>query len=407
MRWRGRNGLEETFTLIVNLIEVGSSCSFGTRTRTSGARAMGYTHIKWQISEQRRREYAQSSRQSQAARREADRLARELGAVDVCAPYDPAADMPQKKRVPITSLSLFSGGGGLDLGFDRAGFSHSASYEVLDFAGRTLSHNRPNWRVFFGEAGDVRTASWKIYSGQVDLVHGGPPCQPFSIAGRRKGERDERNMFPEFFRAVKEISPKVFLFENVPGFLSRSFDQYREMLISEARFDYHLSLFTLSAESFGVPQKRKRAFCVGVRKDFSSPFEAERIAQSGSRRGVREALGLQSGPHDAPAPTLRSTLTGPRQTTSIANSTASVRTWKSMGVWPHGISPDRSTAASFPTKDGTYRLCVEECQLLQGFPLDWQFEGAVYQRLGMIGNSVCPPVAYAVASEIRRQVFKL
>jgi DNA (cytosine-5)-methyltransferase 1 len=320
--------------------------------------------------------------------------------------YAPELDMPQKPRNGLRALSLFSGGGGLDLGFDLAGYEHVASYDVLDFAGRTLQANRPNWTVHSGEAGDVTLVDWTTLRGKVDVIHGGPPCQPFSIAGRRAGQQDGRDMFPQFVRAVQEIQPRAFLAENVLGFLSKKFANYRESIIRQLSEQYSICSFTMSAADFGVPQDRRRAFMVGIRRDQCATFNPELMKRFDRRRGVIESLGLKSNRKDELAPTLRCTLTGPRQTTSIANSTASVEKWQKLGIWPHGVSANRTFAASFAAKDGLYRLCVEECQSLQGFPQSWAFIGAVYQRLGLIGNSVCPPLAYALANSIQDQAFK-
>ncbi|WP_217900493.1 DNA cytosine methyltransferase [Maliponia aquimaris] len=335
----------------------------------------------------------------------ADRKAASTDPVELKPGYDPLLDMPQLSSVQVKTLSLFSGGGGLDLGFDLAGFEHFASYEILPFAGETLSKNRPDWRIFSGELGDVREQNWRELKGVVDLIHGGPPCQPFSIAGRRKGKDDARDMFPEFVRAVLEIEPVVFIAENVPGFLSSKFEEYRNSLLARLKGKYRISTSVLFADDFGVPQRRGRAVMIGVRSDLGRSVDSKAFEKSNVRRGVREALGLDLSSADGPAPTLRSTLTGPRQTTSVANSTAAVKRWKEYGIWPHGVSPNPTIARSYPTKDGTHRMCVEECQLLQGFPLEWEFVGAVYQRLGMIGNSVCPPVAYSIAKAIRNQIF--
>ncbi len=104
--------------------------------------------------------------------------------------------MPRLKSNGIRTLSLFSGGGGLDLGFDLAGFSHLSSYDVLDFAGDTLRANRPGWDIQSGKAGNVLEVDWAPYRGRVDLIHGGPPCQPFSIAGRRKARVISETCFP-------------------------------------------------------------------------------------------------------------------------------------------------------------------------------------------------------------------
>jgi len=363
-------------------------------------------HIPWEISDERRNEYSISSRESQAARKRAIVLAGQSPQSKLTIKYDPHEDMPNRPKNGHSTLSLFSGGGGLDLGFDLAGFTHAASFEVLPFAGDTLHTNRPEWTVHSGPSGDVTQVDWRRYRGQIDVIHGGPPCQPFSIAGRRAGKEDSRDMFPEFIRAVEQIRPKAFVAENVLGFLSKKFDDYRASVLKRLSKKYHVEIFTLSSADFGVPQVRKRVFIVGSLKSNRRKFDPTQIKKVNNQRSVRDALGLLSIGKDGFAPTLRCTLTGPRQTTSIANSTASVVKWTELGIWPHGVSHDRSVADAFPTKNQTYRLCVEECQILQGFPLDWTFTGAVYQRLGLIGNSVCPPVAYAVATSIFDQLFR-
>ncbi|MES2915747.1 MAG: DNA (cytosine-5-)-methyltransferase [Pseudomonadota bacterium] len=358
------------------------------------------TYIPWDISSERRAEYASSSRQSQLARRKAEILAASREHPQLRPRYNPLEEMPQRSYDGLRSLSLFSGGGGLDLGFDRAGYSHVASYDILPFAGTTIKLNRPHWNVYSGASGDVTSVDWLKYRGHVDVVHGGPPCQPFSIAGRQLGEQDRRDMFPEFERAVQAILPKAIIIENVLGFGGRKFESYRNSLLGRLSRRFNLSVGILSAKDFGVPQDRKRFFIIGVAKDQGGCIDFRRIKRHLSERTVRHALNLPSVDNDGLAPTIRCTLTGPRQTTSIANSTASVKVWKSLGIWPHGVSSDPRLSQSYPAPDGLHRLCVEECQLIQGFPLNWQFVGATYQRLGLIGNSVSPPVAYAVATAV-------
>ncbi len=126
---------------------------------------------------------------------------------------DPMELMPQARANGLAALSLFSGGGGLDLGFDRAGYDHIASYDFNDATGPTLRSARPAWTVFSGMEGDVTKVSWGQYAGMVDVLHGGPPCQPFSNSGRQAGAHDVRDMVPEFVRAVQEVKPAAFLME--------------------------------------------------------------------------------------------------------------------------------------------------------------------------------------------------
>ena len=338
---------------------------------------------------------------------------------------DPRDLMPQKRGNGIRSLSLFSGGGGMDLGFDLAGFTHIASYELLKFAGETIKLNRPHWDVHCGADGDVTEVDWSIYKEHVDVLHGGPPCQPFSNAGRQAGKSDPRDMVPEFVRCVLECDPKVFVMENVTGLLSAKFETYlQEVFFSPLRDRFSISTFELSAADFGVPQKRRRVFFVGTQLDLPeyhpprpthiNPFTktkdkhiqqtsfmfSEAISNLPETMGVRQALGLKDIGTDQLAPTIRCTLTGPRGTTSILSSTSASKVWDAIEVWANGVARDRESASKFQTKNGSFRLSVDDVALLQGFPCNWKFDGAVSKSLGQIGNSVAPPMAYAVALSV-------
>lgn len=327
--------------------------------------------------------------------------------------------MPAVAAHHLPALSLFSGGGGLDLGFERAGFAHVASYDTLPAAGDTLRLNRPRWTVHSGQQGDVREVDWRPYRGEVAVLHGGPPCQPFSVAGRQRGDADERNMVPEFVRAVQAIRPLAFVAENVAALAGPKFAPYlQQAFFGPLESSYRITTVRLSAHSFGVPQVRHRVFFVGFRaarnaRRFRAPESTWRSdhLRRGSHtasedlpvmRGVRSALGLADSGFDDLAPTLRSTLTGPRHTTSILSSASAQRAWADLGIWPSGVARSRLAASRFPSPNGHLRLAVADCSLLQGFPSEWAFSGPVYMALGQIGNSVAPPVGYHVARAVAR-----
>ena len=370
----------------------------------------------WDLTEEKREFFRQTSLRS----REAKLRALSADPVDAEALHRPRLDpsdlMPRVSQHMLPALSLFSGGGGLDLGFERAGYRHVASFDTLEPAGETLRTNRPDWTVNSGEAGDVRRIDWHRYRGELAVIHGGPPCQPFSVAGRQRGSEDARNMLPEFARAVDEAEPLAFVCENVPALAGPKFASYlRETLFEPLSRSYRMTMFKLSAHDYGVPQLRHRVFFVGFRRSqdaarFAPPdptHRADHLARGPQAAatanplqptmGAREALGLPKTSVDALAPTLRSTLTGPRHTTSILSSVSAQRTWEMLGLWPNGVARSRAAASRFPTDNGHVRLAVADCAVLQGFPSWWRFEGAVYMSLGQIGNSVSPPVAYRVA----------
>jgi DNA (cytosine-5)-methyltransferase 1 len=222
-------------------------------------------------------------------------------------------------------------------------------------------------------------------------------------------------------RAVNEVQPLAFVCENVSALAGPKFAPYlKKAFLGPLSEKYRVTMFKLSAHDFGVPQLRHRVFFVGFRRvrdakafeqpqpshrvdhlapSFQPPATAEPLEET---MGARAALGLPDTGFDSLAPTLRSTLTGPRHTTSILSSVSAQRAWAKLGIWPNGVARSRAAAARFPAENGHLRLAVADCAVLQGFPSWWYFEGAVYMSLGQIGNSVAPPVAYRVALAVAR-----
>lgn len=199
----------------------------------------------------------------------------------------------------MRSVELFAGAGGLAIGMARAGFRHDAVVEWNHDACETFRQNQRmhahdvEWPVF---EGDARAFNYKTISSGVMVVSGGPPCQPFSLGGKHRGHMDERDMFPEAVRAVRELQPQAFIFENVKGLLRQSFSAYFEYVYlqlshpdvkrktgeswedhrkrlerrhtsNRAAADYNVVFRLLNAADYGVPQKRQRVFLVGFRSD--------------------------------------------------------------------------------------------------------------------------------------------
>lgn len=322
--------------------------------------------------------------------------------------------MPQRAHNGLRSLSLFSGGGGLDIGFEQAGYQHAASYEILSDAAATLVKARPEWEVHGGTDGDVTKVDWRKWRDEADIVHGGPPCQPFSNAGRQKGQEDIRDMWPAMIDCIKAVRPRAFIAENVPALASAKFSEYvRTQIIEPLNSKYRIRMLTLRAQDFGVPQSRRRVIFVGFARtqddrNYAAPEpthvwgDAALDSDPDLQRcmGVREALGLPDIGFDALSPTIRSPLTGPRHTTSILNSVAASNTFAKLEVWPNGVALTRERARAFVADNGHFRLAVPDVAVLQGFPEDWPLVGATYMQLGQIGNAVPPPLAYAVASSV-------
>ena len=204
-------------------------------------------------------------------------------------------------RMPLNSLELFAGAGGMALGVARAGFTHLAVVERDKAACTNLRENSklldPTAVAWPVVESDIQLFDYKPYARRVALLAGGPPCQPFSQAGKRRGHRDNRDMFPEAIRAVREVRPKAFIFENVRGILRPSFANYLEYLrlqlthadvirrpnerwgAHSARLEkwytrgsvetYRVLLKWIDAADFGIPQRRQRVIIVGVRRDLA------------------------------------------------------------------------------------------------------------------------------------------
>jgi DNA (cytosine-5)-methyltransferase 1 len=191
----------------------------------------------------------------------------------------------------LSSVELFSGCGGLALGLARSGFNHKLLVEYNECAVATLAHNRDrgvehvsHWNLL---QSDVRNVSWKEWAG-IDLIAGGPPCQPFSIGGKAKGAADRRDMWPEVFRAVAEVQPRAFLFENVRGLTRPRFADYLahiENTLSRPQtgLSYQVVLQLVNAADFGAAQKRFRLLVCGVHSSIAAQYSFPKPSHSRER----------------------------------------------------------------------------------------------------------------------------
>ena len=170
---------------------------------------------------------------------------------------------------PLTCVEICAGAGGQALGLAMAGFVHVALVEYEADYCKVLKDNRPEWNVI---CADVHDFDGRPYRG-VDLFAGGVTCPPFSVAGKQLGKDDERDLFPEAIRLIKEIQPRAVMLENVRGFLDSSFNEYRtHILDSIQELGYKTQIKLLNASNFGVPQLRPRVVIVGIRNDQAGVF---------------------------------------------------------------------------------------------------------------------------------------
>lgn len=191
----------------------------------------------------------------------------------------------------IEGIEIFSGAGGLATGLGMSGVNHNAFVEWNPDACKTLRENYDENLIF---EGDIRDFDFSRHAG-IDIIAGGPPCQPFSLGGKAKGNEDSRDMFPSAVRSIRELLPKVFFFENVKGLLRNSFSEYLQYILLQLRYptvknsaddwrthvaaikrlaktisateSYEVSVCLVNAADYGIPQRRERVVIIGVRKD--------------------------------------------------------------------------------------------------------------------------------------------
>ncbi|MGW6740959.1 DNA cytosine methyltransferase [Streptomyces sp. NPDC055025] len=386
-----------------------------------------------------------------------------------------AGDHPRPRNdKPLTSVEICAGAGGQAVGLHQAGFHHLSLVEWDRHAVNTLKANVgawPGWdeaKVDALEPGDVKDflcspqyQEIKDRGLRVDLLAGGVPCPPFSLAGKRLGADDERDLFPDMLKIVADMKPKAIMIENVRGILEppHVFLEYRRKIINELYgLGYDVPLIKnywsnvkqnaemsqvwrkLEAKDFGVPQLRPRAVLVAIHRDFShgvdftwpirtradslsvyeklKPSMRERfnkywsLNKHGQPSKKRDETGeyhfdqwqdralkaLSAGVDVAP------TLVGGSRKHGGADlgPSRAKQAWAVLGVDGNGVANEIEQCD--PARD-LFRpngpmLTVEQAAIIQGFPAEWEFQGGKTARYRQVGNAFPPPVAEAVGRAI-------
>ncbi|NYH52205.1 DNA (cytosine-5)-methyltransferase 1 [Nocardiopsis arvandica] len=330
-----------------------------------------------------------------------------------------------------TSVEICAGAGGQAVGLHKAGFRHRALIEVDQYAVQTLRTNlrRGDWegcQVLDWDLNDFSMGALKdvLRDEPLGLLSGGVPCPPFSLAGRRLGRDDERDLFPVMLDMVEQLFPRAVLIENVRGLLEPKdvFADYRRWIVRRLeRLDYQvLSWSLVEASDFGVPQRRSRAVMIAMRTGDAEYFRP--VRGTGRRVTVAEALnesmrsrfgeskkGLAAYERwrakaleaNAVAPTLvggSKKHGGPDLGPSRAK-----RAWERFGVDGHGVANPvdqvRDSERDLYGQLGP-KLTVAQAAVLQGFPPEWEFEGGKTAAYRQVGNAFPPPVAQALGEAI-------
>ena len=289
-----------------------------------------------------------------------------------------------------TCLEICAGGGGQSLGLEQAGFSHVAAVEIDLDACETLRTNRSTWNIV---ERDVHRFDATEYKG-VDLLAGGVPCPPFSIAGKQLGADDERDLFPQALRIAEECEPTAIMLENVRGLSSAHFDGYREQVRARLRdLDYKTHWQVLNASDYGVPQLRPRFILIAMKEPYFQHFQwpvkdestltvgdalYEYMAENGwpgAKEWAKKANGigptLVGGSRKHGGPDL-----GPTRARSD---------WLKLHVDGKGLA-DKPPAATDPM-DHLPRLTLPMAAAIQGFPPAWEFWGRKTAAYRQIGNA--------------------
>lgn len=352
-----------------------------------------------------------------------------------------------------TFVSLYSGAGGLDIGFAQAGFkpvfANDVSIDAVETHNNIQHVKDPQWRIagtmFKGGktvAGDVREVGVALTEGMADLVIGGPPCQGFSVAGKMDPEDPRSKHVFDFLGLVARIKPRAFVMENVSALAkNRRWRDVIESLKATASVDYRVRLVVLNAAHWGVPQSRERMFLIGTPTDRPDlTFESGPTANKPVT--VRETLkdlppAGSAGNHslctakitlakrpvlrrspfagmlfngqgrvinlDAPSPTLPASMGGNRTPIIDLDSLASEHATPWIAKYHRRLFYDQGgPLETLPNEAHMRRITVQEAAAIQTFPKDLKWEGSQSSQYRQIGNAVPPLLAFHVAKHVKQ-----
>ena len=335
-----------------------------------------------------------------------------------------------RKKQKLKTIALFSGGGGLDLGFAAAGFDVRLSTDIDPVSCRTLEINQEKRRFFPDHSvlnKDITEIKGKdlikiagVGLDEVDLVIGGPPCQPFSVFGKRRGLNDSRGgLVWEFLRIIKEIKPKAFVFENVYGLASvhggKVVDDLKSRL--SLRGKYQVSVEHYELANYGIPQWRKRVFITGSRIGALPPRLKE---THGKGNGVKPYNVVQDVLKDMPSPgcglsnhrarnhsqyiidRYSSMPFGMRDTKTRIN-----RLYPDKPCFTIVVGSDKGGGKGHIHPYEPREVTPRESARLQTFPDWWEFTGGVRDMIRQVGNAVPPLFAALMAQHMKKHIFNL
>ncbi|SFY10569.1 DNA cytosine methyltransferase [Streptomyces atratus] len=339
----------------------------------------------------------------------------------------------------FTSVEICAGAGGQALGLHNALFKHLALIEMDPNAVTTLVENvqgNADWEGCEVIPADLTKLNPKelrerlrLEPGDLDLLAGGVPCPPFSVAGKQLGPDDERDLFPTMLELVGELEPKAVMIENVRGLLepAEKFRDYRRWILGELETMGYGKCYweVLEAKDYGVPQLRPRAILVAMKRDYvpffptkkptALPLVTVREALEDSMRKRFEAVddpradeAFKAWLEDA-SKGVAPTLVGGSKKHGGADlgPTRAKKAWAALGVCGLGVANRPEDVERMDSverdlfADAGPKLTVSQAALIQGFPQEWKFTGKKTAAYRQVGNAFPPPVAQAVGEQIR------
>jgi DNA (cytosine-5)-methyltransferase 1 len=358
----------------------------------------------------------------------------------------------------LKCVSVFSGGMGLDLGLEHAGFEILLTADNMPAAVQTARRNRPELPIYDGDAraltAEIVHDMTRLTAGELDLLAGGPPCQSFSTAGKRLGldDQEKGDLVFEFLRLVEELRPRAFLMENVKGLLSASTtwrklpynnngkiidslhgSLFRELCARVEKIGYSLGYREINAADYGVPQTRQRIFLIGYRDGASVTFPEPTHAKEAALfldpwRTIRDVLGdLEDDDSyctrfsERKLSYLKMVPAGgnwrslPEEVQRESMGRAFLAKGGRSGYWRRlsfdSPSPtiltepqNASTALCHPTEHRP--LTVRECARIQTFPDEWIFCGKGSDQYKLVGNAVPVDLAHILGEHVHKALSK-
>ncbi|MBE6016319.1 MAG: DNA cytosine methyltransferase [Lachnospiraceae bacterium] len=328
----------------------------------------------------------------------------------------------------LRTIELFAGAGGLALGVERAGFKTIGAVEFDHDACETLRANRPEWNIIEDDIANLTdkdlTEIFALRPGELELLSGGAPCQAFSYAGKRLGFEDTRGtLFYHYAIFLRQLKPKMFLFENVRGLLTHDKGRtYQTMLNTFFDCEYNIFRKVLNAWDYDTAQKRERLITIGIRRDLLAKMNYEFPEPREYKPVLRDVLqDVPESPYTPYGEKKRKLfeLVPPggywRDIDPVLAKDYMKSCWEMEGGRTgilRRLSMDEPSLAvlTSPSQKQTERchplearpFTIRENARIQGFPDDWEFKGSIGSQYKQIGNAVPVNLAYYVALQIKK-----